>query len=312
MSKKRLIPVLIVIIIAAALAVVAVVNGRRNMHSFTGTLYFLNEAGTSLSDESREIKYKSDSDLPRAVIAAILKGPATPKLQRTLDRNVELLGVDMRDASNIVVNFSEEYISGDSAKDMLKTYSVVKSLCEISFVNSVKVAAKGQDILAPDGAPIGYLTAADINLATDTNTSETREVKLYFTKKDYNLLAPEMRTVKVTDQQPLEQYIINELIKGPYDKEHTASLSKDTVLLSVDIADDICFVNFKSNFIDKNSGSQEKEILAIYSVVDSLTELDSISRVQFLIDGKKTDMFGTININTMFGRNTDVIEPQNG
>lgn len=310
MNKKRIIPILTVLAVAAAFTVIAVVNGQRNMSKFTGTLYFLNETGTSLADESREIKYRTEEELPRAVIEALLKGPSVPKLQRTLDRDVELLGVDMRTPANIVVNFSKEYISGDSAKDILKTYSVVKSLCEIYYVESVKVVADGQDIFTPDGAPIGYLTAADINLSTDTNTSETRDIKLYFTKKDSNLLSEEMRTVKITDQQPLEQYIINELIKGPYDKEHAATLSRETVLLSVDIADDICFVNFNSNFIDKNSGNQEKEILAIYSVVDSLTELNSISRVQFLIDGKKTDMFGTININTMFGRNSEVIEPQ--
>lgn len=307
MNRKRIILALSVIVIAAAVVILLLVSGRRNMHSFTGTLYFFNEAGTSISDESREIKYRNDSDLPRAVINELLKGPSNPKLQRTLERNVELLGVDMRDASNIVVNFSREYISGDTAKDILKTYSVVKSLCEIYYVNSVKVVVEGGDIITPDGAPIGYLTAGDINLATDTNTSETREIKLYFTRKDYNMLSSEMRTIKVTDQQPIEQYIINELIKGPENKEHTATLSKDTVLLSVDIADDICFVNFKSSFIDKNSGAQEKEILAVYSIVDSLTELDSISRVQFLIDGKKEDMFGTINISSMFGRNAELI-----
>ncbi|MCC8169917.1 MAG: GerMN domain-containing protein, partial [Oscillospiraceae bacterium] len=103
-------------------------------------------------------------------------------------------------------------------------------------------------------------------------------------------------------------YIINELISGPAAKEFEPTLSKDTVLLSVDTEDGICFVNFKSSFLDKNSGNQEKEILAIYSIVDSLTELENITRVQFLMDGKKVDMFGTINISSMFGRNSDMIE----
>lgn len=307
MGKKRVVTVLFIILVAAIVAAVMYVGDRRNIHKFTGTLYFFNEAGTSIADESREIRYRTDTDLPRIIVEEIIKGPGNPRLQRTLEKQVELLGIDMRDASNIVVNFSQEYISGDVTKDILKTYSVVKSLCEIYFVNSVKVIVEGHDIVTPDGEAIGYLTAADINLATDTNTTETRELKLYFTRKDYNLLSPEMRTIKVTDQQPLEQYIINELIKGPEDKEHIATLSRDTVLLSVDIVEDICFVNFKSSFMDKNSGTHEKEALAIYSIVDSLTELDSISRVQFLIDGKKEDMFGSINIGSMFGRNISVI-----
>ena len=97
----------------------------------------------------------------------------------------------------------------------------------------------------------------DINLSTDTYNSETREIALYFPNKDGNKLVMETRTIKVTDQQPLAQYIINELIKGPENKELSVPLSKDTVLLSVETSDNICFVNFKANFTDKNSGTAE-------------------------------------------------------
>ena len=50
-----------------------------------------------------------------------------------------------------------------------------------------------------------------------------------------------------------------------------------------------------------------KEKMTIYSIVDSLTELDNIQRVQFLMDGKKVDNFGNINIGSMFGRDGSII-----
>lgn len=308
MSKRGIISVISIIAVALVVivALIFIKNGR-NTHKFTGELYFFNEMGTSLAAETHEISYRNDEDLPRLVIAELIKGPEVSGRSRTIENGVELLGIDMTDKSNITVNFSAEYLTGNTTKDILTTYSIVKSLCSIYYVNSIKVVVAGRDIIKPDGEPIGYLTAGDINLATDINTTETREIKLYFTRENYNLLVPEMRSIKVTDQQPIEQYIINELIKGPSEKGKKATLSKDTVLLSVDTEDDICFVNLKSNFLDRNSGNQEKEILAVYSIVDSLTELETISRVQFLIDGKKVDMFGTININSMFGRNADMI-----
>jgi germination protein M len=307
MNKKGVIAI-IAVIAAVIIAVIAIaVSSGRSAHIFTGELYFFNDAGTSLSAEVREFRYRDDNELPQRVIEALIKGPENSGKSRTIQNGTILLNVDNSDKHNIVVDFSSEYLTGDTTKDILTTYSVVKSLCSIDYVNSVKVVVENQDITNPDGEPIGYLTAADINLSTDTNTTETREIKLYFANKDYSLLVPQMRTIKVADQQPIEQYIINELIKGPSEKGVEATLSKDTVLVGVDTESDICFVNFKSGFLEKNSGNQAKEILTIYSIVDSLTELDYISRVQFLIDGKKVDMFGTLNINSMFGRNADMI-----
>ncbi|MCC8169258.1 MAG: GerMN domain-containing protein, partial [Oscillospiraceae bacterium] len=207
MKKARIVTVASVIALAVIAVIVIFVSRGRNMHEFTCDLYFLNETGTSLSAESREIKYRNEIDLPKAVIEKLLKGPDNPRLIRTIGKDVDLLGIDMSDPNNVSVNFSGGYITGDTAKDILTTYSVVKSLCEIYYVDSVKVLVEGADIINPDGEPIGYLTASDINLSTDTNTTETREIMLYFTRKDYQLLVPEMRTVKVTDQQPIEQYI---------------------------------------------------------------------------------------------------------
>ena len=47
--------------------------------------------------------------------------------------------------------------------------------------------------------------------------------------------------------------------------------------------------------------------MTVFSIVDSLTELDTIDRVQFLMDGKKVDMFGNVNIGSMFGRDESII-----
>jgi germination protein M len=237
-----------------------------------------------------------------------MKGPDNSKYGRIIERNTKLLSVSEIENGRAVVNFSSEFITGDSTKDILAVYAVVKSLCAIDEIDSVKVVIEGKDITASDGSIIGYLTDSDINLQTDTYTSEMREVTLYFPQKDGQKLVREIRSIKVTDQQPIAQYIINELIKGPVDENLEPALSTDTVLLSVETSDNICFVNFKANFTDKNSGTAEKEKMAIYSIVDSLTELDSISRVRFLMDGKRVDTFGNINIGSMFGRDESIIE----
>ena len=63
-----------------------------------------------------------------------------------------------------------------------------------------------------------------------------------------------------------------------YKRQLSVPLSKDTILLSVETSDNICFVNFKANFTDKNSGTAEKEKMTIYSIAVSYTHLDVYKR----------------------------------
>jgi germination protein M len=242
------------------------------------------------------------------VTKRLMKGPDESKHSRIINKGTKLLGIKIDDENNVVINFTSEYLTGDDTRDVQTTYAVVKSLCTLQMVHSVKVIVEGADIPTADGGTIGYLTAADINLPTDTYTTEMREIRLYFADKTTGMLTVEPRIIKVTDQQPIEQYIIGELIKGPQDSALSKVLDSDTTLISVDTEDNICFVNFSYDFIKKNSGGEQKEELAVYSIVNSLTEISGIGSVQFLIDGKKLTDFGNTDIYNVFERNEGIIE----
>lgn len=300
--------------IAAALVIViiilvtVIVRSGSGMQKKQCELYFLNEEGTSIVAETREIKYRDESSLPQAVTEQLMKGPENNKYSRIMNKNTRLIGIEADENDNVVINFTSEYLTGDPTHDIQTTYAVVKSLSTIKSVNSVKVIVEGKDIQTADGGTVGYLTAEDINLSTDTYTTEMREITLYFADKSTGKLIMEQRIVKVEDQQPIEQYIISELIRGPLGNDVGSVLDKDTTLISVDTEEEICFVNFKTDFISENTGKENTEKLAIYSIVNSLTELDTIKSVQFLIDGKKSDNFGTMNIYRPFERNELMID----
>lgn len=309
MNKKRIITAAVIIVIIAAVVVtVRLISGDYGSNKYTGELYFFNETKTGIEAENREVRYRDGQDLAEGIIKGLMRGPEEPKHQRIIENNTSLLGVDGVDTGNVTVNFTREFITGDSSKDMSAVYAVVKSLCATDYIRQVKVIIEGKELSMDGGAIVGFLSDEDINLPTDTRSSEMREVTLYFPPKEGYTLRREVRSIRVNDQQPLAQYIINELIKGPENEELEGVLNKDTVLLSVETSENICFINFKSDFIDKNSGSAEKEKTVIFSIVDALTELDAIDRVQFLMDGKRVASFGNINISSMFGRDESIIE----
>lgn len=305
MNKRIISVVSIVVLLLIAVTVFAVLTGQ-NTTKGEFTLYFLNDSESTLVSEKRTLRYRDNDELIHEILDILVKG--SDKNKPVINKRTRINSVERLEDNKAIVDFNYRFISGDTAKDVLSAYAVVKTLCGIEGIDSVKVTVEKNDIPTSEGKPIEFLTDADINLSTDTNTGETKEVVLYFEDKQTGKLSPETRNIKVNDQLPLAQYVINELIQGTAESGHTDVLSKDTVLIGVNISDNICFVNFENSFLNKNSGSSEREELAVYSIVNSLTELNNIARVQFLIDGKKEEKFGSVDFGGLFERNMKMTE----
>ena len=66
--------------------------------------------------ENREIKYKDDKELAESVIEALMKGPDNSRYMKIIEKNTKLLSLNDVDSGNIVVNFSDEFLTGDNTK----------------------------------------------------------------------------------------------------------------------------------------------------------------------------------------------------
>lgn len=309
MNKRIIIlPIIIIAVIGIFLGIKSL-NNENPENSIELNMYFLNDSSSSLAAEKQTIKYNENDDITKIVIENLIKGSSNSKNVNIMNKNTKLNSVK-KQSEGIIVDFSEDFLSGDQTKNTLAAYAVVKTLCQIPGTVSVKVTVNSEELLGPDGSRLGFLSGEDINLEKDKDSSETKYVILYFSDSQSNRLSKEIRTIKITDTQPIEQYIINELIKGPSNTNLQPVLSPDTSVISVETTDGTCFVNFNSNFISRNSGTPEKENTAIYAIVNSLTELDTVKNVQFLVDGKKISSFGTNSISGTFFRNSDMIEKE--
>lgn len=291
-------------VLLAAAGSLLFINNKIPRDSVSADLYFMNEDGASIIGEPSEIRYRDANDLVKSVIEKLRKGPSGSKRGRIMPRETKLQRIEFAD-SGLTVDFSESFLTDDPARNVLSVYAVTKSLCSTGIASSVMVTVNGSAIADRDGNLLGFVAASDINLETEEYQSELREVTLYFGSG--KKLAREKRTIKITDQQPIEQYIINELIKGPADRSMQAVLSRDTVLMSVDVEDNICYLSFRSSFLKENAGDGDRERQVIYSIVNSLTELNTISRVQFYMDGKRVDSFGSFDLKGYIARDTSIL-----
>ena len=79
-----------------------------------------------------------------------------------------------------------------------------------------------------------------------------------------------------------ERLVVEQLLAGPQEG-HNPVLPQETRILSVSVTDSICYVNLDGGFL---TGELEAaEYIPVYALVNSLTELPTVNKVQILING---------------------------
>ncbi len=306
MNRKKLIFALIsvlIIVIASFLFVIEEKNPENKALDIN--LFFFDETENTIVSEERTVNYENTDYLIEAVLNELKKGPQNSKNKPIFNKETTVSSI-IKNNHEITVDLSHQFLFDGNSKNLLTTYAIVKSLCQLSDVKSVLVTCRGNEISASDGAKIGYLSDKDIDLVTDTLTKDSKKIVLYFADKNGEVLVGENRTIKITDTNPIEQYIVKELIKGTTLSNAKSIISQDTELISAQTTDNVCFVNFKSGFVEKNARNDKTEKLIIYSIVNSLCELDSVSSVQFLIDGMKIENFGSLDISNAIPKDKNI------
>jgi len=112
-------------------------------------------------------------------------------------------------------------------------------------------------------------------------------IKLYFIQN--GKLVQELRTI-ISENLEIEREIVKELIKGPRNKLYEATFPANTTILSIETIDNICYVNLSKNYLNYIFDSGKDSALIVWSLVNSLTQLDYIHKVQLLIDGKRVSL----------------------
>lgn len=112
-------------------------------------------------------------------------------------------------------------------------------------------------------------------------------VNLYFLDAKTLTLKTETRKIdsKELINNPYEK-LINLLMQGPKDETLLKLIPENTKLNSVKIQDNILYIDFSEDFIKEQSLGKEQEEIILKSIVNTVTELNEVNKVAFLIDGK--------------------------
>jgi germination protein M len=137
---------------------------------------------------------------------------------------------------------------------------------------------------------------------------DRQKVVLYFTDSDKKELFPEERSIEIKQSQTAEYQIVEQLMSGPVDSSLKGCMPQGAKIKDIKTEDGICYVNLTSEFVNNIGNGGDTEKLAIYSIVNSLTELNNVNKVQFLIEGEKISNYkGSYDFSKTFERDESLI-----
>ncbi len=276
-----------------------------NVKMIEVTLYFPTLDNSALKKEVREIPVENQAIL-KACIKALSEGPKTAGLRAPIPEGTEVRGISIKNKT-AVVDLSKEFLGNSGLDEVTARFSIVNTLAEIEGVDKVRLWVEGAEMIGPSGMPLGDMRPVVLDADGCPVPGEIMTVTLYFSDSQAMYVVGEKRDIEVPKGTPPEEQVIYELIAGPRTDDLWSAIPDGTRLISAGTKNGLCTVDFSKEFVENSPGGTASERMAIYSIVNTLTELEGIQQVQFLIEGEKREIYTHAVFDEPFSRNESII-----
>ena len=273
-------------------------------------IYYINTNMNTLV----ESRYSADAErydtqaLVNELMTHFLKVPDDLEAMGALSDKVTYQGFNI-DGNILYLNFDTNYQGMEVSREVLARAALAKTLIQIDGIEYISIRSGEQPLLNALGENVGLISSTNfINSVSNINSFEKATLLLYFSDESCTKLVAETRDVFYDLNTSRERIIVDELITGPFTASLKATIPSDTKVISVTMNEGICYVNFDEGFL--NSLSDVLDSITIYSIVDSLSEMPNVSRVQILVNGKSDKNYNTISLGTSVERNLDYLKEE--
>ncbi|MGM0598394.1 MAG: GerMN domain-containing protein [Candidatus Rifleibacteriota bacterium] len=132
---------------------------------------------------------------------------------------------------------------------------------------------------------------------------------LYFPDKEQDGLITESRRVRKTKMLTSQaKQVINEVLRGPDNPELYSPLPPDLKLRGIFFESGVFFIDLDKEFKLLSRTGAAEQLLGVYSIVNSLTELDPNARIRFLIDGREPEgEYGHLDLSSPLSRLQELV-----
>lgn len=301
--------IFIIFVCLIGIGIVASQSNNKENNESSYTVYLANSNMNGLVPVKVSLEDKTINTKITNVIEILREG--TSGTNATIPKSVEILTFKM-EKNKVVLSFNESYTAMSSIEEIICRSSLVKSLAMLEEIETVEFYIGSVPYQNSSGMVLGAMKESDVVLdffEEDASEQNVKTVTLYFSDDEGMYLVPVEYEIKLNAEEQIEKVVLDLLIKGPADNNLRRTIPEGTKVKNVYTNEGVCYVDFSEEFVSKHTGGSTGETMTIYSVVNTLTELNNITKVQFLIEGTVREEYkGHIDFNVLFQTNLDLIK----
>ncbi len=227
--------------------------------------------------------YDAETDaaprLAEALVRELLKGPADETLKSTFPAGTTLLSLEIEgDRARVDLSPSYESLSGVALT--LADSAIAMTLSQVPEVSSVQITVRGRELAYRDRQ---VLNLRELLLTPEEDVVSTVEARLYFLNQKGRLTAAE-QILDLYEGDTQVSAVAKALEGRPEGRDLLSPLPEGFQVKSVWLEEDICYVNLSSALLE---GLGESALqTALRALEDSLSSLEAVEEVRFLVDGE--------------------------
>ena len=268
---------------------------------------YLNKDKTGIVEVPYEIKATTTEAMIEEFFAALCAEPDDVDYRKPIPSDVEITKYSL-DGALLTVYFDADYLNMNEVEEVLCRAAIVRTLTQITGVDCVSFYVDETPLTDAEGRLVGTMYGESFveNPGEQINSIQNTNLTLYFSNETGDGLVKETRKVHYSSNISLEKLIMEQLLTGPEISGAKSAIPTGTKLISVSLVDGVCYVSFYDTF--KNQDYSINEAIVIYSIVDSLSELSSISKVQISVNGDTSGVYrDNFKLADMYDRNLDYV-----
>ena len=271
------------------------------------SLYYLNNEGTGLMTISYDISASTTYDRVGELLEKLSEELVDVDYHTPISSGISVTEYEIEDEL-LNLHFNEEYNTLTDTNEALLRAAVVKTLTQIEGISSVAFYIGNSPLLDASDNPVGAMTDDSFlyDYGQAQSQSESITLMLYYATTDGNNLKSVAKQAHFSSTLPVEQVVMNCLVEAPEKEGLMSAIPEGTKILSVIINEGTCYVTLDSAFLNLPEG--ESREVAIYSIVNSLCELDTVSKVQIMVNSDSdTSLVDNDMVSGTYTSNFDVV-----
>lgn len=237
---------------------------------------------------------KSTQELSEMLMQKLLEGPVDATLVNVIPKGTTLLSVSV-EGGRALVDLSVPYNMLSGVELTLADCAITLTLTQLPDVLTTSITVHGQKLMYRDRQTFA---AWDVLHATREDVVSTLTATLYF-PDETGTLQPDRQELELYEGDTQAKTVANALKNGPSRSELLPVWPQNWEELPVWVKETTCYVNLPTALLTDDL-SEANIRLVLESLERSLCGLDTVEEVRFLVDGTFGQMYGSVDLGTVY------------